>query len=180
MRLSRVSLLLLLLLLLSFLSGRGDTTPQQLLCAASMSHFLSPLIYPSPELQSPSQRTSEPPVMFLFFTPALAFLSLPPSTTLSPSEVGDLSSDLKPSADAGLSSHDFHSAAAGARPPRVLTTSYPWRREYPREKSPPLISLSVMEACRECCGAYLGGADPINRSPLASPQRRLSSSHGVQ
>lgn len=49
--------------------------------------------------------------------------------------------------------------------PRVPTTSYPQRREYPREKSPPLISLSVMEACRECCGAYHSGVDPINRFP---------------
>lgn len=34
------------------------------------------------------------------------------------------------------------------------------------EKKPPLISLSVIEVCWECCGAYLGGADPINHSPL--------------
>lgn len=35
----------------------------------------------------------------------------------------------------------------------------------PRE-GPLLISLSVIEACRECSKAYLSGADPINHSTL--------------
>lgn len=112
--LSRVSSLLLL----SSLPSRGDTTPQQLLCTASMSHSLSALIYPSPDPKSPSQKTSGPLWCFPFSLSALFSLSFfPLSTVLSPSEHGDLSSDLKPSADAGLSSRDFHSTAAGARPP---------------------------------------------------------------
>lgn len=56
--------------------------------------------------------------MFPFFTFSSFFsFFLSPLHRAEPSEHGDLSSDLKPSADAGLSSRDFHSAAAGARPP---------------------------------------------------------------
>lgn len=64
----------------------------------------------------------------------------------------------------GLSTHDSSIAASN----RALSSSrvLSFRDEHIPVKEPPLISLSVIEACRECSRAYLCGADPINHSTL--------------
>lgn len=69
-------------------------------------------------------------------------------------------SPLKPSST--WTQHYYYQKKASSSNQSYLLQS----RAYPQEKKLLLISLSVIEACRECSIAYLGGADPINHSTL--------------